>query len=39
MVVKAIAAVEDTMICAITLPQLVVLVVLDDDALLFAFAL
>jgi len=38
-VVKAIAAVEDTMTCAITLLPLVVLVVLDDDALLFAFVL
>ena len=38
-VISAIAAVEDTITCAITLLQLVVLVELDDDALLFVFAL
>jgi len=39
MVINAIAAVEDMMTCPITLLQLVVLVVPDEDALLFAFAL
>ena len=38
-VVKAIAAVDETKNCAITLLQLVVLVELDDDDLLFVFAL
>jgi hypothetical protein len=38
-VISAIAAVEDTINCAITLLQLVVLVGLDDDALLFVFVL
>jgi hypothetical protein len=39
MVINAIAAVEDTITCAITLLQLVVLVGLDDGALLFASVL
>jgi hypothetical protein len=38
-VVKAIAAVVGTRTCNITLTQLVVLVVPDDDDFLFAFAL
>ena len=38
-VVKAIAAVDETMNCAITLLLLFVLVGLDDDALLFVFVL